>query len=280
MSIHLLLLRSVAWIVPGKQRSDWLAEWRAELWYIRRTSARQATGFCLGALRDALWMRRNHPRDAESSPWLESPARCLGFLGLVAAACIFSALRQYQPDMALPVRGPILAMLYMALMAVPMLAALTSLRLGEYPVKRNAGRWLFFAGKIGLVMLIVFFGVLDLAALVGLKVTAGPIHLILFGNVAALRWALIDQRRRCPECLRLLAHPARIGLPSQTFLEWYGTEFVCVKGHGLLHVPEIPTVSFRTQSWMQLDRSWGSLFLEPGTGLAAGEDGRGGNTPV
>jgi hypothetical protein len=34
-----------------------------------------------------------------------------------------------------------------------------------------------------------------------------------------------------------------------------------VKGHGLLHVPEIPTVSFRTQSWMHLDRSWSGLFL-------------------
>ena len=45
------------------------------------------------------------------------------------------------------------------------------------------------------------------------------------------------------------------------FLEWYGTEFACVKGHGLLHVPEIPTVSFRTQRWVHLDRSWSGLFL-------------------
>jgi hypothetical protein len=103
--------------------------------------------------------------------------------------------------------------------------------------------------------------VLDLADMFGLKIQAGPIHCIVVGNVAAFRWALIDQRRRCPECLRQLAHPARIGLPSQTFLEWYGTEFVCVKGHGLLHVPEIPTVSFRTQNWMHLDRSWSGLFL-------------------
>lgn len=261
MRIHLAMLRSAAWLVPGEQRAEWLAEWSAELWHVRRTCEQQATGFCLGAFRDALWMRRNRPPDAGPSPWLESPTRCLGFLGLVAAVCVLLALRHYRPDMSLPVRGPILAMLYMALMSLPMLAALTSLRLGEYPANRNAWRWVFFAGKIALVMLIVFFGVLDLADMVGLRITAGPIHLILIGNVAALRWALIDQRRRCPECLRLLAHPARIGLPSQTFLEWYGTEFVCVKGHGLLHVPEIPTVSFRTQSWVHLDRSWSGLFL-------------------
>ncbi|WP_321475111.1 hypothetical protein [uncultured Paludibaculum sp.] len=261
MTIHLAMLRSAAWLVPGEQRAEWLAEWSAELWHIRRTCERQATAFCLGAFRDALWMRRNCPPEAQPAPWLESPARCLGFLGLVAAACALLALCYHRPTMPLPVRGPILAMLYMGLMAVPIVAAITSLRLGTYPAHRNAWRWAFFAAKIALVLFIVFFGVLDLAALVGLKVTAGPIHLILFGNVAALRWALIDQRRRCPECLRLLTHPARIGVPSQTFLEWYGTEFMCAKGHGLLHVPEIPTVSFRTQSWMHLDRSWKGLFL-------------------
>jgi hypothetical protein len=161
--------------------------------------------------------------------------------------------------MRLPVRGGIVSMLYLVLMAVPVLAAFTNLRMREYPSNRKVGRWVFLVGKIGLLMPIVFWGVQALVLLAGWKFV--PIHLILIGNVAALRWALTDQRRRCPECLRLLAHPARIGLPSQTFLEWYGTEFACVKGHGLMHVPEIPTVSFRTQNWVQLDRSWSGLFL-------------------
>jgi hypothetical protein len=261
MRIHLAMLRSAAWLVPGEQRAEWLAEWSAELWYVGRNCRRQATGFCLGAFRDALWLRRNRPPDAPRAPWFESPARCLASLGLVAAACVLLALRYYPPDIRLPLHGPILAMLYMAMMALPALLATTSLRLGEVPANRHAWRWAFFAAKIALLLPIVFWGVLDLASMTGLKVHAGPIHCIVIGNVVALRWALIDQRRRCPECLRLLAHPARIGLPSQTFLEWYGTEFVCVKGHGLLHVPEIPTVSFRTQSWMHLDQSWSGLFL-------------------
>ena len=261
MRIHLAMLRTAARLVPGKQRAEWFAEWSAELWYVRQSGDRQTTSFCLGSFRDAFWLRRNRSPDAQPRPCLESPARCLGFLGLLAAACVLVALRRHRLDITLPVSGPILAMLYMAMMALPALPAITSLRLGEYPANRNGWRWAFFAGKIALLLPIVFLGVLDLAAMIGLKVQAGPIHFILIGNVAAFRWVLIDQRRRCPECLRQLAHPARIGLPSQTFLEWYGTEFVCVKGHGLLHVPEIPTASFRTQSWMHLDRSWSGLFL-------------------
>ncbi len=260
MTIHLAMLRCAAWLVPGALRADWLAEWSAELWHVRRAQERRATGFCLGAFRDALWMRRNCPPEARPAPWLESPGRCLGLLGLAAAVCALASLRYQRPGMPLPVRGPLGAMLYLALMTVPIVAAITSLRLGSYPGQRNAWRWPFFAAKVALLLFIVFSGVLNLAALVGLKVTSGPIHCILIGNIAALRWALVDQRRRCPECLRLLAHPAHIGVPSQTFLEWYGTEFVCGKGHGLMHVPEIPTVSFRTQSWTHLDRSWSELF--------------------
>jgi hypothetical protein len=82
----------------------------------------------------------------------------------------------------------------------------------------------------------------------------------LFG----LRWALRDQRQRCPVCLGKLTHPARVGQPSRNFLSWNGTELICVGGHGLLHVPEIPTSWFSTQRWMYLDPSWEILFPESG----------------
>ena len=52
MSIHLAILRSAAWLVPGEQRAEWLAEWNAELWYVRKAGSRQATGFCLGAFQE------------------------------------------------------------------------------------------------------------------------------------------------------------------------------------------------------------------------------------
>ncbi|MGC4048499.1 MAG: hypothetical protein QM757_02150 [Paludibaculum sp.] len=260
MSLPSTLLRIASWLVPSNHRPEWRAEWGGELWHVRRTCPQLAARFCFGAFRDALWMRRHVPSSARPALWLESPARCLGILALLAVVCVAMAFRYMPPGFPLPVRGPFFAMLYLAMMSLPMLAAMTRLGFGDFPVRRYARRWLFFAVKTALVMLIVFFGVLDIGAALGLKVAAGPIHFILFGNVAGLRWAILDQRRRCPECLRLLALPAQIGQPSQTFLEWYGTEFVCVKGHGLLHVPEIPTVSFRTQSWTHLDRSWSELF--------------------
>ena len=83
---------------------------------------------------------------------------------------------------------------------------------------------------------------------------------LIVGTIVALRWALNDQRQRCPVCLRLLTGPTRIGGASQTFLEWYGTELMCAQGHGLLYVLEIPTSCYSTQRWQYLDPSWSSLF--------------------
>jgi hypothetical protein len=31
---HLMILRSAALLVPRPQRTEWLAEWSAELWYV------------------------------------------------------------------------------------------------------------------------------------------------------------------------------------------------------------------------------------------------------
>ncbi len=82
----------------------------------------------------------------------------------------------------------------------------------------------------------------------------------LFG----LRWALIDQSRRCPVCLRCVTHPARVGFASCNFLSWNGTEMICTGGHVLLHVPSLPTSWFSRQRWMYLDTSWGFLFADAG----------------
>ena len=78
--------------------------------------------------------------------------------------------------------------------------------------------------------------------------------------ILAFRWILIDQRRRCPVCLRLLSEPVRVGQASMSFLGWSGTELMCARGHGLLHVPEFPTSWFSTQRWLYLDASWSGLF--------------------
>jgi hypothetical protein len=75
-----------------------------------------------------------------------------------------------------------------------------------------------------------------------------------------LRWVLLDQRQRCPVCLRCVTSPAQVGVASRTFLAWNGTELMCAGGHTLLHVPGLPTSWFSTQRWMYLDASWAFLF--------------------
>jgi hypothetical protein len=255
---HLAILRAAAWLVPGPQRAEWFAEWRAELWYVKQ----HATLFCLGAFRDAFWLRRNSPApDVCRTFGLESPLRCVLLLAALAAVSLFFALRL---PWALAKGGLIVGYLFMILVSLLVLSATTTLALGEYPANRYSPsgairlrRWIFLAIKIALLLPIVFCGSLDLASIVAMGFEP---HGFLVGLIVASRWALIDQRQRCPVCLRLLTNPTRIGGASHTFLEWYGTELICAQGHGLLYVPEIPTSCYSMQHWQYLDPSWSSLF--------------------
>ena len=165
--------------------------------------------------------------------------------------------------------------LFIACLALP---ATTPLPLGEYPARAErlgwgvrVRRWLFLAAKLALILPLVYFASIDLAygnIASGLH-SVGPVssqYLQLassfFGLLFAFRWALRDQRGRCPVCLRLLTNPARVGEASRNFLAWNGTELICAGGHGLLHIPEIPTSWFSTQRWLYLDPSWSSLFSD------------------
>jgi hypothetical protein len=166
---------------------------------------------------------------------------------------------------------PSFVFLFSLLLASLALPATTALPLGDLPRRRdhlplavNARRWIFLLAKFALVILIVDLCSTDLAyglyssdpirALYLQLGTAFPA--LLFG----FRWILQDQRKRCPECLRLLSSPARVGQASCNFLSWNGTELFCVQGHGLLHIPELPTSWFSTQRWLCLDSSWRGLF--------------------
>jgi len=165
--------------------------------------------------------------------------------------------------------------LFAVLLACLALPATTSLPLGEYRVSSRKlswstrlRRWGFLCSKIALLLPIVYFVSLDLAHL---STTIDPtssefIQLVSSFSIClfGLRWTLRDQRQRCPVCLGKLTHPARVGQPSRSFLAWNGTELICIGGHGLLHVPEMPTSLFSEQRWLYLDPSWQSLFPESG----------------
>jgi hypothetical protein len=263
-------LRAASLLVPGDQRAEWLEGWRSELWYIPR---RRATRFCLGAFRDALWLRRNNPCPVERSPiHLESPLHCLAFLAAVAAVSLVIAVL-----LPVPQRGPwpshlkagdllagCLSMLSFSCVFLPV----TRLVMGGARAARPPMPWpgrlrrgIFLALKIALVQPIMFCGLVILIV-IGPLVPVAPQFGVFALWTLTLRWVLIDQRRRCPVCLRLLTNPVRIGAPSQTFLEWYGAESLCSRGHGLLQVSEMSSSYSRNSEWLSLDASWGRFSSE------------------
>jgi MacB-like periplasmic core domain len=168
-------------------------------------------------------------------------------------------------------RGPWGMYEFAILLAFLALPAITSVSLGEYNFSEHrpswtttARRWGFLAAKIALLLPAVYFTSLDAAYwnTMTYSIPAQYVQLLasfsmcLFG----LRWALLDQRQRCPVCLRRVTNPAHVGLAGRTFLAWNGTEMICTSGHTLLHVPGLPTSWFSTQRWMYLDTSWKFLF--------------------
>jgi hypothetical protein len=158
--------------------------------------------------------------------------------------------------------------LFLALLALP---AITSVSLGEASVNpqktswgRRLYRWSFLSAKIALLLPIIYFVSLDLAYGFTTFGRERAIYIQLISTflmcLFGLRWVLKDQRQRCPVCMRRVAHPAHVGQASRPFLDWNGTEMMCMGGHTLLHVPSLPTSWFSTQRWLYLDTSWGFLF--------------------
>ena len=275
-SIYRVMLRGAALLVPHSEREEWLMEWESELWHFVNCSGsavdssnqsdRNVARFCLGSFRDAMWIRRNHSDLTHGDRlWLRSPVQCAAVL--VTLATLTWLIAHLESLLQPPYTGRpfMLGQLFAIGAALLLLRIGTTFTLGEYPATLHSRtratrlhRWIFLAFKIALILLIVFFGTLDLGPVIASE-GVRP-HATIIGYVLAFRWVLIDQRRRCPVCLRLLTNPVRIGQPSHTMLDWYGTELICSKGHGLLHVPETRTSAYGTQRWLYLDSSWRGLF--------------------
>ena len=232
---------------------------RVDAWVLRPVAAMDSgtPGYVVGHLtamgRAEMWAPRVHitanmPEEAEDD-----------LLGV--------SLEEWGPT---PVAFYLFA-LGLALLALP---AITSVSLGESSLNahrtswsRRLHRWSFLGVKIALLLPIAYLVSLDLAygftslgreraAYIQL---ASTFAMTLFG----MRWVLKDQRQRCPVCRRRVTHPAHVGQASRTFLDWNGTEMMCMGGHTLLHVPSLPTSWFSSQRWLYLDTSWNFLFAEP-----------------
>ena len=158
--------------------------------------------------------------------------------------------------------------LLLAFLALP---AIASVSLADYSFSshkpssiRRALRFGFLGMKIVSILSIAYFASIALAYWRFPVFSASGTYIQLAASFAicllGMRWALLDQRQRCPVCLRRVTHPAQVGLVSRMFLAWSGTELICEGGHTLLHVPGLPTSWFSTQRWMFLDSSWDFLF--------------------
>jgi hypothetical protein len=84
-----IILRAACMLVPSGMRKEWLAEWRAEAWYVRERSSRNPAIFCCGAIPDAVCVWR-------STPWgtpLASPVTCVWVLAALVALCVLQISR-------------------------------------------------------------------------------------------------------------------------------------------------------------------------------------------
>jgi len=179
-----------------------------------------------------------------------------------------------EPSPPLTVRnlpGACMAMLLLSCLFLPGTLAVWRPPASGHPMswRSRLRRGIFLALKIALVQPMMLCGFF-------LQIVMGPLGGFagLGFNVASilvLRWVITDKQQRCPVCLRLLTAPVRIGAASRTFLEWYGAESTCSRGHGLLHISETASSFSRRPQWLSLDDSWSGLF--PGQPSRGGKRG-------
>jgi hypothetical protein len=160
--------------------------------------------------------------------------------------------------------------LFLALLALPAITSVfqSESNFASHPpaFRTKAKRCVFLLAKIGLVAALGYFAAVDIAYChsVDYSPSAEFLQFVASFSISlfGLRWAITDQSRRCPVCLRRVTHPAQVGIASCNFLGWNGTEMICTGGHALLHVPSLPTSWFSRQRWMYLDASWDFLFAD------------------
>ena len=267
-------LRIAERIVPKGRRAAWRDEWTAELSFLQRNDPAAVEACCDGVLRDALMLRwfswQNCWREAD---W-RSPEICLRCLLACFVAVFAASVGQPHIRQLLFSRwglGAFACFLLLALFTLP--STVVTTRYGAHDayqgeaaaMPQRFGRWKFLFAKVMLLVTTCYLLAVEVTQmfqrLLGRNADWLLIGCGLLLNVLAIGWALTDQRERCPTCMRLLRHPARMGPPSWSLLGSCATEEMCDRGHGLLHQPAWETSWFENARWLQLDRTWRDLFV-------------------
>jgi len=71
---------------------------------------------------------------------------------------------------------------------------------------------------------------------------------------------LVDQRLRCPTCLRKLSMPLPLGVIGSVLFQLPGTEYICAYGHGTLYLPSPTSEGLREPRWRAPSGLWGELL--------------------
>jgi|GEM_PF-1318113 len=271
-----ILLRFASAIVPAQERSAWRQEWTAELTFVLRVHPTEAGRFAAGMLQDALWLRAEHARRwCIATADHRSPSTCLIALSTLFVVTLATSMLQTRVRHAIFSQwgyGAFCCFLAMVVLSLPSTFVTRASHMGDYEAfscqeqsrRARTTRWLFLVSKMVLTLLTSFLLSVELTRPFVSYLGVRADWLVLIGglamNIPALNWVLLDQKSRCPECMRSLLSSARIGPPSRSFLAWNGIEETCDRGHGLLHLPEWETSWFRTARWLTLDASWHELF--------------------
>lgn len=263
------LLQVVQKIVPLAERKEWSRAWQAELWHLHyRSRMRQQPGvrvmidFSIGLSRDALWLRTENWRRTFTG----TATLCLCSLwGLI----VIASFLVFAPDLGWHSLPFFLCQQFdRSLLAAPLVVfvafASTSNRHIQHTSKIKGQFWMrrqaFFFVKVAQVLLLAYLFSIDICQPIHrlFPVTADLFQIFCFVlfSLLGLRWALLDQEQRCKQCLHSLGAPSRVGRPSRNLLEWNGTELNCIRGHGLLSVPEMETSWCQSSQWVVLEPDW------------------------
>lgn len=236
-----LVVEAASRLVPRRDRCEWLAEWNAELAHVQSIRPELALRFASGAMVDAfvLWRTGKHRRQ------LTAAVQISLYLA-TATATAYWLLQHLGLTQAVPH--------VLCLTMVPLVASAVT----SFDVKLS-GRlnrmfwWMFLSCKLTALVLVVHafgtaLGNTPLAPIAG--------QFLIASDVFVLRWALDDQRHRCPVCYGRLAQPVRIGSRASTLLDWYGTELLCPAEHGVLLEPASLAQSCSERRWISFDPSW------------------------
>jgi len=254
-------------IVPSCLRAEWLAEWSAELACLAGSNdprLSKVLKFVWGSWPDAVTVRRLQPAAAGrlgDGPF-GSPSKCLVSLSVLALLASAAWIAGCNPGFSMT--DGVFPHLIMICLAIVTSLIHNSVIVARQSITAVHGRQQFLASLFLMCKTTLALAIAGLLTAVVLRpLSSGTIHAhaYLFPYLFAYRWSIQEQAKRCPVCLRRMSNPVQIGTWPTMLLDWFGMEYMCRLGHGVLYEPNIDG-AFSSRRWTPLGPSWKDLFAD------------------